>query len=310
MSTRDAAGPGEDGVAAGFRCGHVAVVGRPNVGKSTLVNRLVGEKLSITSSRPQTTRHRILGVRTTDAAQILFVDTPGIHTGRARALNRYMNRAAVGALLGVDVAVMVVEARVWKNEDDYVLGRVREHGTPVVLAINKVDSLKDKNLLLPFIAECAGRGQFAETIPISARRGTNVERLEAIVTSALPLGPAQFPPEQFTDRSERFMASEIVREKLIRRLEQELPHRLSVEIETFRAEGETTRIGAVIWVESPGQKAIVVGRGGQLLKRAGTEARRDLEALLGSRVFLETWVKVRADWSDDERVLARFGYED
>jgi GTP-binding protein Era len=294
-----------------FRCGHVAVVGRPNVGKSTLVNRLIGEKLSITSSRPQTTRHRILGVRTTERAQLLYVDTPGIHARRNRALNRYMNRAAVGALVGVDAVAMVVAALDWQAEDDVVLARVREQEAPVVLVINKVDTVADKAQLLPFLAESAARADcFADIVPVSARRGTNVERLEALLVDCLPLGPAVFPPEQFTDRSERFLASEILREKLIRRLGQEVPHRLSVEIESFDPRGAVTRIGAVIWVESKGQKAIVIGRRGEMLKRVGMEARSDLEKLLGRNVFLETWVKVRADWSDDERLLTRFGYQE
>ncbi len=298
------------GEAGAFRCGFVAVVGRPNVGKSTLVNRLVGEKLSITSARPQTTRHRILGVRTTETAQTLFVDTPGIHTGRTRALNRYMNRAAVGALLGVDVIALVVEALVWRPEDDYVLARVREHEAPVFLVLNKVDRVKDKDALLPFIAECVARHAFDETVPVSARSGSGLERLASLLETALPPGEAQFSSEAYTDRSERFLASELVREKLIRRLEQEVPHRLSVEIETFAREDAITRIGAVIWVESRGQKAIVIGRGGQLLKQAGSEARQALEEMLGTRVHLETWVKVRADWTDDERALARFGYDE
>ncbi len=293
-----------------FRCGFVAVVGRPNVGKSTLVNRLVGEKLSITSARPQTTRHRILGVRTTETAQALFVDTPGIHKGRARALNRYMNRAAVGALLGVDVVALVVEALTWKPEDDYVLDRVREHESPAFLVINKIDRVKDKSALLPFIAECAARHAFEETVPVSASRGSGVDRLAELFEAALPPGEAQFSRDAYTDRSERFLAGEIVREKLIRRLEQEVPHRLSVEIETFTREDAITRIGAVVWVESRGQKAIVIGRGGRLLKQAGSEARHGLEEMLGARVHLEIWVKVRADWSDDERALARFGYEE
>ena len=300
----------EDAPGAGFRCGTVAVVGRPNVGKSTLVNRLVGQKLSITSRRAQTTRHRIVGIRTTDEAQILYVDTPGLHTGEHRALNRYMNRVARGALLGVDVVVLVIEASGWREEDADVLGALAECPAPVLLAINKVDRLADKGRLLPLIAQMSELGRFEEVVPVSARRPSTLGGLEAAVVSRLPLAPPAFPADQITDRSERFLAAELIREKLIRRLGDELPHRLAVEIEHFRDEAGRTEIGAIIWVERDGQKAIVIGRGGAQLKVVGTEARRDIEVLLGRSVFLQLWVKVKAGWSDDERSLGRMGLDD
>ncbi len=293
-----------------FRCGYVAIVGRPNVGKSTLLNRILGQKLSITSRKPQTTRYRILGIKTGEAFQAVYVDTPGLHARGRRALNRYLNRAAAGALGDVDVIVLVVEALRWTDDDDFVCEKLRAVRVPVVLAVNKVDRVKDKRLLLPYLEECARRRDFAELIPVSAERGDNVGELEACVAQHLPAGPALFPSEQITDRSERFLVAELVREKLTRHLGDELPHRLSVEIERFAEEGERVHIAALVWVERDSQKAIVIGKGGGMLKRVGTEARTEIEDLLGKKVFLELWVKVKADWSDDERALKELGYED
>ncbi|MGI9334891.1 MAG: GTPase Era [Gammaproteobacteria bacterium] len=298
---------GED---AGSRCGYVAIVGRPNVGKSTLVNRILGHKLCITSRRPQTTRHRILGIKSTGGSQLILVDTPGMHSGRTRALNRYLNRTADGALLGVDLAVMLVEALKFERDDQRVLERVVASALPCLLAINKVDQVSDKQRLLPFLADIARRHSFDEIVPIAARQGTGVQTLERLMCDRLPLREPEFDPDQLTDRSMRFVAAELVREQLIRRLGQELPHRLSVEIERYDESGPLVRIDALIWVESRSQKPIVVGRRGEQLKRAGTEVRSALESMTGKRVDLRLWVKVQQGWTDDERALNRLGYVD
>ena len=292
------------------RCGHVAIIGRPNVGKSTLVNRLVGHKFSITSRKAQTTRHRLLGIKSAAHAQIIYVDTPGLHAGAGRALNRYMNRAASGALVGVDVIVFVIEANRWDDGDSHVLQRLAGAEAPVVVAVNKADRVIDKQVLLPYIDEISRRGEFLAVVPISALQGTNTERLEQVLIEALPPGPAVYDEEQFTDRSERFLAAEMVREKLTERLGQELPYRLSVEIEAFQRAQNVLKIGAVIWVERSSQKGIVIGRQGRVLKAVGGEARKDMEALFGQKVFLELWVKIKEGWSNDEQALQRLGYLD
>lgn len=292
------------------RCGHVAVIGRPNVGKSTLVNHLVGQKLSITSRKAQTTRHRLLGIKSLPDAQIVYVDTPGLHAGAARALNRYMNRAASSALTGVDVILFVVEAGRWTDDDNHVLAKLAGARAPLVAAVNKVDKIADKQTLLPYIDELAKRAEFLEVVPISALRGTNTRRLEQVLIAALPPGAALFDEALFTDRSERFLAAELVREKLTERLGQELPYRLSVEIESFQLDGNLIRIGAIIWVERKSQKGIVIGQQGRLLKAVGSEARKDMEALFDHKVFLELWVKVKEGWSNDEQALQRLGYLD
>jgi GTP-binding protein Era len=291
----------------GHRCGFVAVVGRPNVGKSTLVNAMVGQKFSITSNRPQTTRHRILGIATRDASQIVFVDTPGIHTGHRRALNRAMNRTASRALIGVDLVLMVVEASGWVRDDDRVLGRVGGEAAPAVLVLNKIDRVRRREAILPVLEDTTRRHDFAATVPVCARTGENLERLRDVVEAHLPAGPPVFPQDHYTDRSEAFLAAEIVREKLIRRLGQELPHRLTVEIERFvEVEGRTV-INTLVLVERNQHKAIVIGRGGARLKEAGSAARRDIARMLGRPVHLEVWVKVREGWSDDERALRGLG---
>ena len=291
-------------------CGFVAIVGRPNVGKSTLLNRLVGQKISITSRRPQTTRHRILGIKTDPTAQIMYVDTPGLHMAAHRAINRFMNRVADNAIHQVDAVVLVVEALVWTREDDLVLSHLKHVHVPVILAVNKVDTVPCKDDLLPYLAESDTRAEFAEVIPISARKGDNLRELEQAVVERLPEGVAMFPEEQVTDRSERFMAAEIVREKLTHRLGQELPYRLTVEVEQFEERKGLVLIDAVIWVERASQKAIVIGKGGKVLRDVGEQARRDLERLLGQKVYLKTWVKVKQGWSDDERALSHMGYRD
>lgn len=292
------------------RCGYVAIVGRPNVGKSTLLNHLLGQKVSITSRKPQTTRHRLLGIKTTHDAQILYVDTPGLHLGGRRAINRIMNRAAASAIHDVDVVVFMVEATTWSREDSHVLERLQEVRVPVILAVNKVDRVSAKPDLLPYLAQAAQRMEFAEVVPVSAKRGDNLQTLEQQVIRQLPEAVPLFPEDQLTDRSERFMATEIIREKLMRRLGQEIPYRLSVEIGQFTEQAGLVSIEAIIWVERPGQKAIVIGKGGRILKSVGAEARQDLERLLDRKVYLQTWVKVKEGWSDDERALRRMGYEE
>jgi len=293
------------------RCGYVAIVGRPNVGKSTLLNHLLGQKISITSSKPQTTRHRILGITSHPHAQVIYVDTPGIHDKAKRAMNRYMNRVAVASLQEVDLILFVVEALRWEREDETVLERLREVKAPVIVVVNKVDRVPDKRRLLPFLQEIADKGEFREVVPLSAMRQVDVARLQQLVERQLPEHPPVFPPDQLTDRSERFLAAEIVREKLMRLLGQELPYALTVEIEQFSPrEDGVTEIGAVIWVERQSHKGIVIGKGGRLLKKVGEQARSDLEQLLGCHVFLRLWVKVKEGWSDDERLLRSLGYQD
>ena len=290
-------------------CGYVAIVGRPNVGKSTLLNRVIGQKLSITARKPQTTRHQILGIRTTETRQLVYVDTPGIHRGRRKAINRYMNRAATAALDGVDAVAFVVEALKWTPEDEHIRRRLHGLECPVVLVPNKVDRITDKQALLPYLNQFSGWVEFCDVVPISARRGQNVDRLEDILSTKLPAGPPIFPEEQVTDRSERFLAGELVREKLTRRMGQEVPYQLTVEIEEFKPVDHLLHISAVIWVERQGHKRIVIGERGKVLRDVGKEARLDMEAMLGQRVFLRLWVKVRHGWSDDERALRHLGYE-
>jgi GTP-binding protein Era len=291
-----------------MKAGYVAIVGRPNVGKSTLLNRLIGQKISITSRRPQTTRHRIHGIKTAEDGQAVFVDTPGIHFSRKRAMNRYLNQTASSALLGVDLVVWVIDRPAWLPEDELVLDKIRDAGLPVVLVINKVDRFEDKAVLLPFLKAAAERHPFADLIPVSALNGANLERLERKIMELLPEGEPVYPEDQVTDRSERFLAAEIIREKLLRCLGQEVPHALTVEIEQFKTEGHLIRINGLIWVERDGQKAIVIGQKGEVLKKVGERARHDLEQMLGGKVYLELWVKVKKGWSDDERALQSLGY--
>ncbi|SFC99821.1 GTP-binding protein Era [Thiohalospira halophila DSM 15071] len=293
-----------------FRTGFVALVGRPNTGKSTLLNHLIGEKISITSSRAQTTRHRLTGVKSTDEAQLLYVDTPGMHSGGKKAVNRYMNRVARNAVRDVDVVVWVVEALRLTEEDEAVLEALKHAEVPVVLAVNKVDRVRDKPRLLPFMQDLTARREFAAVVPISAESGENVDALEAEIAAQLPEGPPLFPTDQLTDATERFLAAELIREKLTRRLEQELPYVLTVAIDEFREEEERLNISATIWVERESHKGIVIGRGGTVLKEVGQRARKDMERLFDDRVHLELWVKVREGWSDDERALKSLGYRD
>ncbi len=292
------------------RAGYAALLGRPNVGKSTLLNRLIAHKISITSPKPQTTRHAILGIHTLPAAQIVYVDTPGLQRGGRRAMDRYLNRTAAGVLSFVDVVVMLVEALHWTGADAAVVERLTEFAGSVILAVNKVDRVIPKERLLPFLQTLAGKRDFAALMPISARQGDNVAALEQTIAGLLPEGDFLFDPEQLTTASERFLAAELIREKLTRQLHQELPYTLTVDIETFTEENGLLHIGAVIWVERQGQKRIVIGAHGAVLKEIGRQAREDMERLFQRKVFLQTWVKVRQGWSDDERALRRFGYQD
>lgn len=295
---------------ASVRAGYAALLGRPNVGKSTLLNRLIGQKLSITAPKPQTTRHLILGIQTLSEAQIVYVDTPGLHRQSRRAMNRYLNRAAASVLGYVDVVVFLVEALRWTDEDEDVLNRLVNFQGPVALAVNKVDRISDKTRLLPFLQEIAGKRNFVEVAPLSALEGDNVSALERIIARLLPEREFLFPEDQITTASERFLAAELVREKLTRLLREELPYALTVEIERFVEEDRLVRIHAVIWVERETQKGIVIGERGRTLREVGRQAREDMERLLGRKVFLETWVKVREGWSDDERALRSLGYAD
>ena len=291
-----------------FHSGYVAIAGRPNVGKSTLLNHILGQKLSITSRKPQTTRHQILGVKTTTTSQVVYVDTPGIHNRRATAINRYMNRAASSVLNDVDIVLFVVQAMQWTDEDEAVLTRLQGVEAPVLLVINKIDKVSDKDTLLPYIEKLSARYPFAAVTPISALHADNIDRLEAAVTELLPLNPPFFAEDQVTDRSVRFLAAEIIREKLIRELGQELPYTSTVEIEKFEEGEKITRIFATIYVESQGQKAIIIGSKGARLKSIGSKARVDIETLIDGKVYLQLWVKVREGWSNDEQALRSLGY--
>lgn len=293
-----------------FRCGYVAIVGRPNVGKSTLMNHILGQKLSITSRKPQTTRHRILGIVTDEKSQTVYVDTPGIHAEERKAINRYMNRAATSSLRDVDLVLFVVDGLKWVPDDDLVLEKVKASGLPVMLIINKVDTIEDKDALLPRIDELVKLHGFVEVVPVSALKGHNLPRLQELVAARLPFSAPFFPEDQITDRSPRFLSAEIVREKIMRQLGDEVPYELTVEIEEFKEEGRLKRISALILVERDGQKAIVIGEGGQRLKQIGSEARQDMERLFGGKVMLSLWVKVKSGWSDDERALKSLGYSD
>jgi GTP-binding protein Era len=297
-----------------YRAGHVAVIGRPNVGKSTLVNALVGAKVSIVSPRPQTTRHRLLGIATFPEGQLLLVDTPGIHREQKRAMNRLMNRAARGALEGVDVALLVVRAGQWDDEDTLAYDALRGAGLPVILVVNQVDRITDKTVLLPYLAKVSEGRDFAGVHPISALKRSGLEALVKTVLSQVPEQPALYGEDEITDKSQRFLAGELVREQLMRQLGEELPYATTVEIERFVEEpspkGVLLRIGAVIWVEREGQKLIVIGKGGERLREIGTKSRLQMERLFGAKVFLETWVRVREGWSDDEAALRAFGYHD
>lgn len=292
-----------------FRCGTIAIVGRPNVGKSTLMNGLIGQKISITSPKPQTTRHRIHGILTLDEAQLVFVDTPGIHLNGGKALNRVMNRTASSALEGVDVVMMLVEAGRFTDEDARVAQLIANVKVPVVLVINKVDKIQPREKLLPYLAELGQKVAFTESLPISAYDKKHTQLVINTLIKHLPESEAMFDEDMVTDASSRFLAAEMVREKLMRRLEKEIPYGLTVEIEKYEVTPERVIIDALILVEREGQKRIVIGEGGGMLKQVGSEARQDLMRMLDSRVHLQLWVKVKDNWSDDERALASLGYQ-
>jgi GTP-binding protein Era len=292
------------------RCGYVAIVGRPNVGKSTLMNHILGQKLSITSRKPQTTRHQILGIKTEDQIQVVYVDTPGLHKEQNKAINRYMNRAASAAIRDVDLVIVLVDRTRWTDEDDIVFEKVRHVECPVILAVNKVDRLDDKGQLLPYLERLSEKMDFAEIIPISAKLGHNIAQLEQAVADRLPGNAHFFPEDQITNRSSRFLAAELVREKIMRQLGDELPYQMTVEIEEFKQQGKTLHISALILVERKGQKVIVIGDKGERIKLIGRDARLDMERMFDSKVMLNLWVKVKSGWSDDERALSSLGYDD
>jgi len=292
-----------------FRCGYVAIIGRPNMGKSTLLNHMLGVKLSITSRKPQTTRHQIMGVKTVENGQFIFVDTPGIHSGGNKAINRYMNRAASSVIHDVDVVLFIVQSLKWTDEDELVLNKLKDIEAPVVLLVNKVDQVADKDKLLPYIQKISEKFDFKNVLPISAMKGDNLPQLENYLLELLPQGPAVFEEDQLTDRSTRFLVAEIIREKLVRELGNELPYQTTVEIERYKDEEKITRIHALILVETKGQKVIVIGDKGAKLKSIGTNARKDIEALIDRKVFLQLWVKVKSGWSDSETSLKNLGYD-
>ncbi|MES9964482.1 MAG: GTPase Era [Candidatus Sedimenticola sp. 20ELBAFRAG] len=292
------------------RCGYCAIVGRPNVGKSTLLNRLIGQKLAITSRKPQTTRHSILGVKTSEHGQIIYVDTPGIHQRGDQAMNKYLNRTAKSALADVDLLVFVVEAMRWTEEDAAVLQTIKSNNIPAILVINKVDTIKDKEKLLPFLGEISAMHTFEEVIPLSAKDGDNTDNLGRNVLDRLPTGDNYFPDDQLSDRSERFFAAELIREQLTRRYAKEIPYALTVEIEKFEEEGNLYRINALVWVERPGQKNIIIGSKGAALKEVGKQARLEMEKFFGKKVFLTIWVKIKKSWSSDANALIKLGYGD
>ena len=295
-----------------LRCGFAALAGRPNVGKSTLLNTLLGRKVSIVSPKPQTTRTRIHGVLNRPGMQIAFVDLPGIHAKQTRAMNRYMNRTAISSLSDVDLNLFVVEALRWTEEDERVLEALKQAGLPIVLLINKVDRAHPKERLLPYIEQLSAKADFADIVPISATREATLARLPELIARHLPEQPRIFPEDQVTDSPDHFMAAELIREKLMLRLQEELPYGLVVEIEGMGdSEDEPGKlvVQAVIWVERAGQKAIVIGKGGELLKTVGRQARLDLNEYFGKPVHLELWVKVKEGWSDDENAMRKFGYD-
>lgn len=293
-----------------YRAGYVAIIGRPNVGKSTLLNYILGHHLSITSKKPQTTRHRLLGIKTTSSAQTIYIDTPGLHQNKKGAIHRYMNREAMTTLQDVDVIVFVIERLKITAEDEYVMELLEKCQQPLILAVNKVDKIKNKEQLLPFMAELSQRLNFAHVLPVSATKGNNIEELEKHIESHLNLSLPYFPEEQITDKSDRFLAAELIREKIMRLLGQEIPYAVTVEIEAFEEQSTIIRISAIIWVERANQKGIIIGHKGQQLKDIGKQARLSMESLYAKKVFVKLWVKVKDGWSDDERALKSLGYND
>ncbi len=294
----------------GKRCGYIAIVGRPNVGKSTLLNHLLGQKLSITSRKPQTTRHNLLGIKTTEDTQYIFVDTPGLHQSHKKALNRYMNRSVSTAIKDVDVILFVVDKLQWLAEDECLAKRIVDTGIPAIIAVNKLDQLGDKQSLLPHLPRLMDTCKAHEIIPISALHNENLPALMDLLKRYLPENDHFYPEDQLTDKSSRFLAAEIVREKITRQLGDELPYQMTVEIESFTEENAVIYIDALILVEREGQKRILIGDKGARLKQIGQQARQDMQALFDAKVMLKTWVKIKSGWSDDERALRSLGYDD
>jgi len=292
------------------RCGYIAIVGRPNVGKSTLLNHLLHQKISITSRKPQTTRHRILGINSDEHHQCLFVDTPGLNAQFNKALNKVMNDTVFNVIKDVDLVLFVVERFIWNEADQYVLDALANAKVPVLLIINKIDLVQDKTELLPHIAELAKKQEFAEIVPVSALGGHNLETIDNLVKALLPEGPFLFPEDQVTDRSSRFLAAELIREKVTRQLGDELPYEVTVEIEKFERVKSVLHIHGLILVDKKGQKRIVIGKDGERLKQIGSSAREDMETSFDSKVMLNLWVKVKSGWADDERALQSLGYLD
>lgn len=292
------------------RCGTVALVGRPNVGKSTLLNKMIGQKVSITSRKPQTTRHRITGIFTDGNDQTIFVDTPGIQQKYDSAMHRYMNKAASSTFEDVDVIVFIVDRLEWTEADQFVCDSLKEVSVPVLLVINKVDRVLDKNKLLPHIQALSSQLSWADIVPLSAKSGQNFENLEAAIKKRLPEGEHIYDSEQMTDRSIRFMSTELIREKIMRQLGDELPHKVAVEIERFEEQPSIIHIDALIWVERDSQRKILIGKQGSRLKSIGIEARKDIEYLCDKKIMLKLWVKVRSSWSDDDQMLHSLGYSD
>ncbi len=286
------------------QCGYVAIIGRPNVGKSTLLNALIGKKISITSPKPQTTRNQILGIKTIGDAQAIFIDTPGLHKAERRAMNRYMNKLASSVIMDADVVLFMVEALRFNDDDEVILQKLKEIKAPVILVINKVDIIKDKSRLLPFINELKEQYPFKDIVPMSAKKKDNVNELETLVMKLLPEGPHFYPDEQLTDKNEQFQVTELIREKLIQETQEELPYSTTVVIDSFVDEETILKISAIIWVEREGQKPIVIGKDGEMLKKIGTLARKDIQKLVGKKVFLRLWVKVKDNWTDDERIVS------
>ncbi len=291
-----------------FRAGFIAILGRPNVGKSTLLNRIIGKKISITSPKPQTTRHRLLGICTTEESQMVFVDTPGVHLGSKRYINQIMNKTAANALIGVDVTLLMITSEGWKEEDHHALKLVQQEKMNLIVLINKIDKLKNKNQLLPLIEFTSQLHNFKEIIPISSAYGTNVQSLMDVLPEYLPESPLLFPEGQTTDKGARFIISETIREKLFRQLRDEIPYTLAVEIQQLKMTESLIRAEAIIWVEKESQKGIIIGKKGEKLHTVGTHAREDLESYFERKVFLQLWVKVRENWSDDAVMLRSIGY--
>ncbi|MFW2441056.1 MAG: GTPase Era [Arenicellales bacterium] len=291
-----------------FHAGFIAILGRPNVGKSTLLNRIIGKKISITSPKPQTTRHRLLGISTTEEYQMIFVDTPGVHLGSKRYINQVMNKTAVNALVGVDVTLLMITSEGWKEEDRYALKLAQQENTNLILLINKIDKLKNKNQLLPLIESSSQMHDFKAIIPLSASDGNNVQALMDVLPEFLPESPLLFPEGQATDKGARFIISETIREKLFRQLHNEIPYALAVEIQQMEMTESLIRVDAIVWVEKESQKGIIIGKKGEKLRTVGTQAREELESYFERKVFLQLWVKVRENWSDNAVMLRSIGY--